>query len=135
MDTLNKLGFEKMLMGLIVLVAVLLLPTTANVSAAGNTCWQSANGYGIDTSWRDSWQHSNYLRVNIPHNDFWRVRSIYYDGQRVGPYEVGKVSGDKSSNPGDRYTDLRVSSKWAGYKWSLRDLTSKHWSVEYLCYK
>lgn len=143
MKTFTKSRFSKIVMGLVLifLVAGMFFPTSTTSAApansnqhGGRTCWTTAYGYGLDTPWRDYWQHSNYLRVKIPTRDFWRVRSIYYDNQRVGPYDTSKVSGDISSHNGETYTDLRVSSGWAGYKWSWRDPAERHWKVEYLCY-
>lgn len=116
-----------------ILLAVTILQTlmTTPTQGASNTCWTTAHGYGIST--RFPYGHSNFLRVDIPTDEFWRVRSIYYDGQLVGPYDTNKVSGDISSRSGDSYTDLRVASRWAGYKWSLRSPDASHWVVEYFC--
>jgi len=119
----------------IMIVSVLVIGINIKpVEASNHTCWTTAYGYGVNTSVKVLWQHSNILRVNIPSKDFWRVRYIYYQGQYVGPYNVNKVSGDKLSHDGDPYTDLYVSSKFAGIKWNLRNPSASNWSVDYLCY-
>jgi hypothetical protein len=133
----TKLSVLIMLVLILIVSVVTVSPTSASTLQQNNQqlirCASTgAYGYGLDSSWRVFWQHSNYLRVSIPTNQAGRIMDIYYDGQRVGPGL--QVSWDIRSNGGDPYTDLDVSTLWAGYKWSSRDPNYRHWQVVLGCY-